>query len=64
MSTSPLFTQKHYEYITERLVEMAVPALTKLEVAAVLCRIFEQDNPKFRPSKFLEPLKKETEPCR
>lgn len=48
MSEQPLFTQKHYEHLERALSEERAPR----EVVEMLCRVFEKDNPKFKPDVF------------
>jgi len=50
MSTHPLFTQKHYEYVICRLRERLRPLPVGLVDA--LCEIFIGDNPKFKAEEF------------
>jgi EAL domain-containing protein (putative c-di-GMP-specific phosphodiesterase class I) len=50
--TVPVFTQKHYEHLIAGL--HLVPALHDRIIAAeILCRIFQTDNPKFKPALFM-----------
>jgi hypothetical protein len=52
MSTSPLFTQKHYEHIIAELrQESAIQE--RLITAEFLCRVFQNENPKFKPAMFM-----------
>lgn len=52
MSNIPLFTQKHYEYLT-RALQTVTSDDARITTACFLCHVFEMDNPKFKPSKFL-----------
>jgi hypothetical protein len=48
----PVFTQKHYEHMIEGLRKEAEPH-DRILAAEILCRVFAQDNPKFKPAMFM-----------
>lgn len=48
----PVFTQKHYEYMIEGLRKEAA-IYERIIAAEILCRVFKQDNPKFKPAMFM-----------
>jgi hypothetical protein len=58
--TAPLFTQKHYEHVISELRRarsrpvgegMSIEHITV--ATEFICRVFENDNPKFKPVKFV-----------
>jgi len=60
MSASPTFSQKHYEYMQTALRNMwQVPPSEKQIAAEILCRVFEQDNPRFKRQIFLRQVNAE-----
>lgn len=52
MSSSPLFTQKHYEHVGQEISKMTDRDKAR-DVTLFMCHVFEMDNPKFQPCKFL-----------
>jgi hypothetical protein len=51
--TSPLFTQKHYEYLIDAL---RTQKINDAEIVEILCTIFVKDNPKFKPDLFRDSI--------
>jgi len=58
----PYFTQTHYEEMSAAL-HKAAPH-DRLIAAEILCRVFQHDNPKFKPAKFMaQVMETENENC-
>lgn len=60
MSQTPLFTQKHYEHVIAELRKArSQPVGEGMSIEQIvtatefICGVFERDNPKFKPVKFV-----------
>lgn len=51
-TTKRIFGTRHYKSFSEAIRTLGVSANTKLDVAAIACAVFQDDNPKFQSKKF------------